>query len=74
MSGFARENSSDRRQRPFPDSRHAPHRILTGMGEVETRVPKDRNRTRSPGPCLLIARTIAGSAPCEPLDAATPWL
>ena len=50
LSAFGHEKLPDGRQRVVRNGRLPERKILTGLGEVEVRVPKARSRSGSPGP------------------------
>ena len=73
LSAFGHEKLPDGRQRVVRNGRLPERKILTGLGEVEVRVPKARSRSGSPEPFR------SSVAPpyvrrCASLDAAIPWL
>ena len=73
LSAFGSEKLPDGRQRVVRNG-HLPERqILTGLGEVEVRVPKARSRSGSPAPfrSSVVPRYVRR---CASLDAAIPWL
>ena len=73
LSAFGHEKLPDARQRVVRNG-HLPERlILTGLGEVEVRVPKTRSRSGSPAPfrSSVVPRYVRR---CASLDAAIPWL
>ena len=73
LSAFGHEKLPDGRQRVVRNG-HLPERqILTGLGEVEVRVPKSRSRSGSPTPfrSSVVPPYIRR---CASLDAAIPWL
>ena len=73
LSAFGHEKLPDGRQRVVRNGRLPERKILTGLGEVDVRVPKARSRSGSPEPFR------SSVAPpyvrrCASLDAAIPWL
>ena len=73
LSAFGSEKLPDGRQRVVRNG-HLPERqILTGLGEVEVRVPKARSRSGSPAPfrSSVVPPYVRR---CASLDAAIPWL
>ena len=73
LSAFVHEKLPDGRQRVVRNGHLPEHMILTGLGEVDVRVPKARSRSGSPEPFR------SSVAPpyvrrCASLDAAIPWL
>ncbi len=73
LSSFGHEKLPDGRQRVVRNGRLPERKILTGLGEVDVRVPKARSRSGSPEPFR------SSVAPpyvrrCASLDAAIPWL
>ena len=73
LSAFGSEELPDGRQRVVRNG-HLPERqILTGLGEVEVRVPKARSRSGSPAPfrSSVVPPYVRR---CASLDAAIPWL
>ena len=50
LSSFGHEKLPDGRQRVVRNGRLPERKILTGLGEVEVRVPKARSRSGSPEP------------------------
>ena len=73
LSAFGHEKLPDGRQRVVRNGRLPERKILTGLGEVDVRVPKARSRPGSPEPFR------SSVAPpyvrrCASLDAAIPWL
>ena len=73
LSSFGHEKLPDGRQRVVRNGRLPEHKILTGLGEVEVRVPKARSRSGSPEP---FRSSVAPPCVrrCASLDAAIPWL
>ena len=72
LSAFGSEKLPDGRQQVVRTG-HLPERqILTGLGEVEVRVPKARSRSGSPAPfrSSVVPRYVRR---CASLDAAIPW-
>ena len=49
LSGFVQEKLPDGRQRVVRNGHLPERKILTGLGEVDVRVPKFRSRSGSPG-------------------------
>ena len=72
LSGFVQEELPDGRQRVVRNGHHPERKILTGVGEVEVRVPKARSRSGSPEefPTSVVPPYIRR---CASLDAAIPW-
>ena len=73
LSAFVQEKLPDGRQRVVR-SGHLPERkVLTGLGEVDVRVPKARSRSGSPEPfrSSLVPPYVRR---CASLDAAIAWL
>ena len=73
LSAFVQEKLPDGRQRVVR-SGHLPERkLLTGLGEVDVRVPKARSRSGSPEPfrSSLVPPYVRR---CASLDAAIAWL
>ena len=73
LSAFVHEKLPDGRQRVVRNGHLPERKILTGLGEVDVRVPKARSRSGSPEPFR------SSVAPpyvrrCASLDAAIPWL
>ena len=73
LSAFGHEKLPDGRQRVVRNGHLPERKILTGLGEVDVRVPKARSRSGSPEPFR------SSVAPpyvrrCASLDAAIPWL
>ena len=73
LSAFVQEKLPDGRQRVVRNGHLPERKILTGLGEVDVRVPKARSRSGSPEPFR------SSVAPpyvrrCASLDAAIPWL
>ena len=73
LSSFGHEKLPDGRQRVVRNGYLPERKILTGLGEVDVRVPKARSRSGSPEPFR------SSVAPpyvrrCASLDAAIPWL
>ena len=50
LSGFVQEQLPDGRQRVVRNGHLPERKILTGVGEVDVRVPKSRSRSGSPEP------------------------
>ena len=50
LSGFVQEKLPDGRQRVVRNGHLPERKILTGLGEVDVRVPKSRSRSGSPEP------------------------
>ena len=50
LSGFVQEQLPDGRQRVVRNGHLPERKILTGVGEVDVRVPKARSRSGSPEP------------------------
>ncbi len=73
LSAFGHEKLPDGRQRVVRNGRLPERKILTGLGEVEVRVPKARSRSGSPEP---FRSSVAPPCVrrCASLDAAIPWL
>ena len=73
LSAFGHEKLPDGRQRVVRNGHLPERKILTGLGEVDVRVPKARSRSGAPEPFR------SSVAPpyvrrCASLDAAIPWL
>ena len=73
LSAFVQEQLPDGRQRVVRNGHLPERKILTGLGEVDVRVPKARSRSGSPEPFR------SSVAPpyvrrCASLDAAIAWL
>ena len=73
LSALGHEKLPDGRQRVVRNGHLPERKILTGLGEVDVRVPKARSRPGSPEPFR------SSVAPpyvrrCASLDAAIPWL
>ena len=73
LSAFGHEKLPDGRQRVVRNGHLPERKILTGLGEVDVRVPKARSRSGSPEPFR------SSVAPpyvrrCASLDTAIPWL
>ena len=73
LSGFVQEKLPDGRQRVVRNGHLPECKILTGLGEVEVRVPKSRSRSGSPEPfrSSVVPPYVRR---CASLDAAIPWL
>ena len=73
LSAFGHEKLPDGRQRVVRNGRLPERKILTGLGEVDVRVPKARSRSGSPEP---FRSSVAPPCVrrCASLDAAIPWL
>ena len=73
LSGFVQEKLPDGRQRVVRNGHLPERKILTGLGEVEVRVPKSRSRSGSPEPfrSSVVPPYVRR---CASLDAAIPWL
>ena len=73
LSAFGHEKLPDGRRRVVRNGRLPEHKILTGLGEVDVRVPKARSRSGSPEP---FRSSVAPPCVrrCASLDAAIPWL
>ena len=73
LSGFVQEQLPDGRQRVVRNGHLPERRILTGLGEVDVRVPKARSRSGSPEPfrSSVVPPYVRR---CASLDAAIPWL
>ena len=73
LSSFGHEKLPDGRQRVVRNGRLPECKILTGLGEVDVRVPKARSRSGSPEP---FRSSVAAPCVrrCASLDAAIPWL
>ena len=73
LSGFVQEKLPDGRQQVVRNGHLPERKILTGLGDVEVRVPKARSRSGSPEPfrSLLVPPYVRR---CASLDAAIPWL
>ena len=73
LSAFGHEKLPDGRQRVVRNGRLPERKILTGLGEVDVRVPKARSRSGSPEPFhSSVAPPYVRR--CASLDAAIPWL
>ena len=73
LSSFGHEKLPDGRQRLVRNGRLPERKILTGLGEVDVRVPKARSRSGSPEPFhSSVAPPYVRR--CASLDAAIPWL
>ena len=73
LSGFVQEKLPDGRQRVVRNGHLPERKILTGLGEVDVRVPKSRSRSGSPEPfrSSVVPPYVRR---CASLDAAIPWL
>ena len=73
LSGFVQEQLPDGPQRVVRNGHLPERKILTGVGEVEVRVPKARSRSGSPEPfrSSVVPPYVRR---CASLDAAIPWL
>ena len=73
LSGFVQEQLPDGRQRVVRNGHLPDRKILTGVGEVDVRVPKARSRSGSPEPfrSSVVPPYVRR---CASLDAAIPWL
>ena len=73
LSSFGHEKLPDGRQRVVRSGHLPKRKILTGLGEVDVRVPKARSRPGSPQP---FRSSVAPPCVrrCASLDAAIPWL
>ena len=73
LSGFVQEKLPDGRQRVVRNGHLPERKILTGLGEVDVRVPKARSRSGSPAPfrSSVVPPYVRR---CASLDAAIPWL
>ena len=73
LSGFVQEKLPDGRQRVVRNGHLPERKILTGLGEVDVRVPKSRSRSGSPAPfrSSVVPPYVRR---CASLDAAIPWL
>ena len=73
LSGFVQEQLPDGRQRVVRNGHLPERKILTGVGEVDVRVPKARSRSGSPEPfrSSVVPPYVRR---CASLDAAIPWL
>ena len=73
LSAFVQEQVPDGRQRVVRNGHLPERKILTGLGEVEVRVPKARSRAGSPEPfrSSVVPPYVRR---CASLDAAIPWL
>ena len=73
LSAFGHEKLPDGRQRVVRNGHLPERKILTGLGEVDVRVPKARSRSGSPEP---FRSSVAPPCVrrCASLDAAIPWL
>ena len=73
LSAFKEEKLSDGRRQVVRNGHLPERRILTGIGAVEARVPKARNRSGSAEPfrSALVPPYVRRSAS---IDAAVPWL
>ena len=73
LSGFVQEKLPDGRQRVVRNGHLPERKILTGLGEVDVRVPKARSRSGSPEPfrSLVVPPYVRR---CASLDAAIAWL
>ena len=73
LSAFGHEKLPDGRQRVVRNGHLPERKILTGLGEVDVRVPKARSRSGSPEPFRSsVAPPYVRSY--ASLDAAIPWL
>ena len=61
LSGFFQEKLPDGRQRVVRNGHLPERKILTGLGEVEVRVPKARSRSGSPEPFRSSVVSPSGS-------------
>ena len=73
LSAFVDEKLLDGRQRVVRNGHLPVRKILTGVGEVDVRVPKARSRSGSPEPfrSSVVPPYVRR---CASLDAAIPWL
>ena len=73
LSGFVQEKLPDGRQRVVRNGHLPERKILTGLGEVDVRVPKSRSRSGLPEPfrSSVVPPYVRR---CASLDAAIPWL
>ena len=73
LSAFGHEKLPDGRRRVVRNGHLPERKILTGVGEVDVRVPKARSRSGSPEP---FRSSVAPPCVrrCASLDAAIPWL
>ena len=73
LAGFVHEKLPDGRQRVVRNGHLPERKVLTGVGEVDVRVPKARSRSGSPEP-FRSSVVPAYVRRCASLDAAIPWL
>ena len=66
LSGFVQEKLPDGRQRVVRNGHLPERKILTGLGEVDVRVPKSRSRSGSPEPFRSSVVATVRSALREP--------
>ena len=73
LSAFVQEQVPDGRQRVVRNGHLPERKILTGLGEVDVRVPKARSRAGSPEPfrSSVVPPYVRR---CASLDAAIAWL